>query len=216
MKELLQNVCRWTEGNFKFNFLINFFFNWKLFFFRSFFKYDHDRFEQFIKSKEKISGATLKPPELVQRAFDLKADGPEIEKELVEKQWNSLKDSIKLDNKESCFKSAVSVCDVSGSMSGTPMLAAIGLTIMTMSFTNEPWSNVCLTFSQDPTFVHLEKTLSFTQKVEKIRTAPWGYNTNITKTFKLIIDLAKKNELTQNEMPKYLFIFTDMVMFIFK
>lgn len=176
-----------------------------------FIEHDRERFEQFIKSREKISGATLKPPELVGRAMKLVSSADEeLEKELLEKQWISLKDSIKVDSTESCFKSALSVCDVSGSMHGTPMQAAIGLTIMTMSFTDEPWSNICLTFSEEPTFVHFEKNLTLIQKVKKLVGADSGLNTDLSKTFQLILKLAKKNKLKQSEMPKYLFIFTDM------
>lgn len=174
-----------------------------------FMKHDQDRFEQFVKSREKVAGATLKPPELIERAMKLQ-DNEELEKELLEKQWNSLKDSIKLDDKDSCFKSALSVCDVSGSMSGTPMNAAIGLTLMTMSFTNEPWSNLCLTFEKKPQFVHFEKNQTIYEKVHHLQKAPWGSNTDLTKTFKLILSLAEKHELKQSEMPKYLFIFSDM------
>lgn len=174
-----------------------------------FLEHDHDRFEQFIKSKTKIAGATLKPPELIERAINLSNEN-ELEKELLEKQWNSLRDSIKLDNKDSCFNSALSVCDVSGSMHGTPMNAAIGLTLMTMSFTNEPWSNICLTFSEKPQFVHFEKNQTLYQKVNQLINADAGFNTDLTKTFQLILEIAKKHELKQNEMPKYLFIFSDM------
>ena len=179
-----------------------------------FMRHDHDRFEQFVKSRDKISGATLKPPELVSRAMKLTNDeeleNKELEKELLEKQWNSLKDSIKLDNEDTCFKSALSVCDVSGSMDGVPMQAAIGLTLMTMSFTNEPWSNICVTFSEEPQFVHFEKNQTLYQKVNHLTNQDAGLSTDLTKTFELILKLAKKHELKQNEMPKYLFIFSDM------
>lgn len=174
-----------------------------------FIAHDNDRFKAFVQSREKVAGGALKPAELVDRAMAL-SDPNELELELLEKQWISLKDSIKLDDKESCFKSALCVCDVSGSMSGTPMSAAIGLTIMTMSFSNEPWSNICITFHENPTFVHLEKNMSLHEKVKKIRSAPWGNNTDLSKTFKLILNLAKELDLKQSEMPKYLFIFTDM------
>lgn len=173
-----------------------------------FLKHDHDRFEQFIKSQTKIAGGTLTPVELVKRSMDRPISLLEIE--LLEKQWNSLKDLIQIKDKETCFKSALCVCDVSGSMTGTPMEAAIGLTLMTMSFTSEPWCNICFTFSHNPQIVHLQGYRSFFDDVCQLRKADWGCNTDLTKTFKLILQVAKKNDLKQSDMPQSLFIFTDM------
>lgn len=174
-----------------------------------FMEHDRERFEQFIKSREKIAGATLRPPELVERAIYLE-HLDELEKELLEKQWHSLRDSIKVDSNNTCFRSALSICDVSGSMEGPPMNAAIGLTLMTMSFTSEPWCNLCLTFSRDPSFVHFDTSEPFYQKVKRLIEADAGLNTDLFKTFQLIVGLGKKHELKQSEMPKYLFIYSDM------
>ncbi|XP_049823252.1 uncharacterized protein LOC126265542 isoform X1 [Aethina tumida] len=178
----------------------------------SFLKHDKSRFEEFIMSPyKKVAGGTLTPIQLINRAFKVMKLKPNknIEETLLQKQWESLVESIQ--SKSNCLLSnAVSICDVSASMDGDPMLAAIGLTLMTLEKSNPPWNNICITFSEHPQFHKVNPDITFIEKVNSLKNMIWDANTNFDAVFDLILDLAKKNNLKQSEMPSILLVFTDM------
>lgn len=175
----------------------------------AFLKHDQERFESYLSdSKTKVAGASLKPVEIICQAMRLNISSNEAEKTVLEKQWISLVESLKKGGK--LLDKAVCICDVSGSMSGEPMEAAIGLTLITMQLTKPPWSRVCITFSENPELFHLPDGLSLTDKLYAMRGMPWGGTTNVQKAFELVLSLGKKNGLKQEDMPKVLFVFTDM------
>ena len=105
---------------------------------------------------------------------------------------------------------ALAVCDVSGSMAGVPMNAAIGLTILVMSLCEEPWNSLCITFSEDPEFHFVDPKKTFLEKLRSIKDMKWGYSTNFNKVFDLILSKATEQRLTAQQMPKLLLVFTDM------
>ncbi|CAG2111550.1 unnamed protein product [Medioppia subpectinata] len=184
-----------------------------------FIKHDKQRFEEFLASKTTISGAVLKPVEMVERGekyiFQTIAESEDqdfkLEMEVLEKQWLSLCEDIKkkggglLDN-------AIAVCDVSGSMNGTPMNAAIGLTILTMYLSQKPWNSMCITFDENPTFHIVDSKLTFIEKLRVMSTnsMAWGGTTNLNRVFDLILRKAVEQRLRNNQLPKVLIVFTDM------
>ncbi|XP_054162017.1 uncharacterized protein LOC128959989 [Oppia nitens] len=179
-----------------------------------FIKYDKQRFEEYLKSKETIAGAVLKPVELVDRGreymnigFNKEEDN--IEQQVIEKQWLSLCEDIKKKG-GGLFDNAIAVCDVSGSMNGTPMDAAIGLTLLVMYLSAEPWNSLCITFSEKSEFHFVDKDKTFIEKLSSLQTMNWGYNTNFNSVFNLILNKAVEQRLTNDQLPKVLIVFTDM------
>ena len=70
-----------------------------------------------------------------------------------------------------------------------------------------PFQNKMITFSQRPSWVTLNgKTLS--DNIDKIPSIV--ENTNIEAVFKMILEVAKANALAQEDLPKTLFIISDM------
>ena len=92
------------------------------------------------------------------------------------------------------------------------MSAARGLTILIMSLSEEPWNSLCITFSEEPHFHYVDPSLTFIEKLESINgnKMKWGYNTNLDKVFEQIVNKAVEQRLTNEQMPKMLFVFTDM------
>jgi len=182
----------------------------------TFIKHDKSRFlEYLLDPSSKVAGASLKPVELITEAMDMdklsdKKDGDIIKRLILEKQWISLVDSVKSSGGGGLLRNAVAVCDVSGSMAGIPMQAAIGLTLLTMAASEEPWNSMCITFHETPTVFNLDTDLGLLNSLSRMKGMPWGGSTDLQKVFELIVDTGKKQGLSDEQMPKILFIFTDM------
>lgn len=184
-----------------------------------------------------ISGATLMPHELlleaVACAFDaLHVQDPrqpnvkdfrkkiaDVKLRGIESQWKTMVDRVRqfgaLDN-------ALAVCDVSGSM-GTlwcrptrgqsiePIFPAVALSLLLSQIAKPPFNNGFITFSEEPKFVQLDPTLGLAECIETMSMTYAGFNTDFNKIFlELLLPLAIKNNLRQEDMIKRLFVFSDM------
>jgi hypothetical protein len=102
--------------------------------------------------------------------------------------------------------------DVSGSMdsdNGYPKNTAIGLGIRIAE--NSKLGNRVMTFSSRPTWVNLENTPSFTERVDKVRTADWGYNTDFYAALSLVLKAASTAKLSADDVAKLtLVVLSDM------
>jgi hypothetical protein len=147
----------------------------------------------------------------------------ETQARVVEAQWATLlerlRDAGELDN-------CIAVCDVSGSMgslphAGTagqpfavdPILPAISLSLVLARLAKPPFKDAFITFSADPQMVVLdpEGTVSLGETVIRMSRAHWSMNTDLDAVFlKLLLPLAKKHAVPQDQMIKRIFVFTDM------
>jgi len=80
----------------------------------------------------------------------------------------------------------IAMVDVSGSMYGDPMYAAIALGIRIAQ--NSMLGKRVLTFSAQPEWCNLDGYDEFVDMVNVVRQANWGMNTNIYAGFKMILD----------------------------
>lgn len=193
--------------------------------------------EAVTKGKRTISGATLQPHELVavvwkiihEYLWDIPVPGGDkkLKKALMDleagranAQWKTLVESIRnsaADNEKSSLGEAIAVCDVSGSMGSTfnspviPMYASIGLSILLAELAKPPFTNAMISFTDVAQVVNLNPEDSFVEKVRQVSQAPWGGSTNLLSVFTdVILPLAKRHKLKQEDMVKRLFVFTDM------
>ena len=187
--------------------------------------------------KSRISGAVLMPATLVHQvrqgeishhrvASDEKAKAKrlldekiaQINGKTLDGQWATLVKRIKDNGKMSC---SIAVCDVSGSMSGpvlsdktVPMDTAIGLSLLLAEITEPPFGGHFITFSANPQVLAVggpNDKRSFSQKVRHIMGSDWGMNTDFAAVFeRLILPMAIKHELKQEDMVKQVFVFSDM------
>ena len=65
------------------------------------------------------------------------------------------------------------------------------------------------TFSQDPQ-LHLIKGNTLLAKTEFIREMDWGMNTDLQKVFDQILEVAVEAKLTEKQLIKRVFVFSDM------
>ena len=201
-------------------------------------KKDFEHFDSYIEKvasgKSTISGATLLPSTLVRTVQSgsspynqVKAKGAdamvqkkqrEIQLKSIDGQWNTLVKRIK---DSGTLESSIAVCDVSGSMSGPrfsdstcPMDSSIGLSLLLAEVTKPPFGGAFITFSHTPQVMRVggpSDARSFTEKVRYIKDSNWSMNTDFVAVFeKLILPMAIENKISQDDMVKNVFVFSDM------
>lgn len=164
------------------------------------------RYEAFIKSKEtKVNAGALYPVDIAHRAFRasrLPYDDPE--RLALQKYWDNLPNYYG-DREEN----GIAIVDVSGSMIGTPMEAAVSLGAYIAEKAHGPFANHFITFSARPELVEFNG-VDITDKLNRCASADWGANTNLEAVFDMLLNVALANNTPQEDMPTRLYIFSDM------
>jgi len=165
---------------------------------KAFKRNDEDRFDEYLedvsKGKKKIKTSTLYTYEVFETLFS--------DEKTANVLWENLPDYT--DGRE-----ALVVADVSGSMSGRPMSVSVSLALYFAERNKGALRNYFMTFSASPQLVKvMGKTLK--EKINFIQRSDWGYNTNLNKTFEVLLKAAKKSKVKENELPKVLYIISDM------
>jgi hypothetical protein len=178
---------------------------------KAFSRHDGTRFGEYIenvkKGDEKIHSGTLYPYDILVAAglsfsrsyggdhFTINADP------VLEEQWKALPNFFHKP------LNGLAMIDTSRSMMGMPMAIAIGLGIYAGERNTGPFKDLIMTFSQHPEFIELKgKTLK--EKVECIESLV--ANTDLEAGMDLILKVAVENHVSQEEMPAYLLIISDM------
>lgn len=105
----------------------------------------------------------------------------------------------------------IAMVDVSGSMLGDPMNAAIALGIRVAE--KSMLGKRVMTFSATPAWVNLTGQDNFVDMVDVVRRADWGMNTNFAAALKMILDAIVTQKLTPEDVEDMvLAIFSDMQM----
>ena len=73
-----------------------------------------------------------------------------------------------------------------------------------------PFHNTYVTFSQRPSIVHFNDNSTLREKIAIARRHNDWTNTDIAKTFRLILNTAVKNNCSQEDLPKTVLIISDM------
>jgi len=168
----------------------------------AFMRHDEERFSQYLNDvsvgKEKINTGTLYPYDIVEKVLYGHEDNT-----VLEAQWNNLPNYI--DNE--C--NVLVMADVSGSMKGRPMATSIGLALYFAERNKGAYHNVFMTFSSKPEIVEIKGNTLF-NKINFISKANWEMNTNLEAALLKILEIAKENNCSQEEIPKSLIIISDM------
>jgi hypothetical protein len=170
---------------------------------QAFYKQDGVRYASYIsdvmEGKQKMNASVLFPSDLVHK---VNVDG--FNTNAYDAMWKSLPNYM-----EGCNERILPVCDVSGSMMGQPMEVSIGLGLYISERNEGPFKDLVLTFSDDPQFHKIEgNTLS--EKVFNLGRANWGMNTDLIKTFNVLLKRAIAGNVAQEDMPTKLLIISDM------
>ncbi len=179
----------------------------------AFIRNDNDRYQEFLNKvasgEEKLNTGTLAPYEIIRPA--LYADGvDEAERKSLDVTWNALEDFTREEN-------AIVVYDSSGSMFWEygnaygirPAEVAMSLAIYFAERNKGAFKNHFITFSENPQLVEI-KGENIYEKVKYCESFNEIANTNLQAVFKLILDAAVKNNVSQEELPSTIYIISDM------
>ena len=176
---------------------------------KAFGKNDYDRFSAYITSLEKgetkVNASAVYPYDIIK---SLNASGNH---KLPNEQWKALPNYLE-GNKELLLP----VCDVSSSMScsagSNKNLSCMDVCISLGMYISErnlgPFKDAFLTFHESPSLEVLNGSLS--DRYNQLRRAKWGGSTNLEATFKLVLDKAIANNVSQEDMPTMILILSDM------
>ena len=173
---------------------------------KAFKRRDSKKFSSFIErvksGEEKINASVLTPAEIVWKAFrrDLGDEADSI--------WKALPNYL-----GDVGEQALVVADTSGSMStnadGMPLAVALSLALYYAERNTGPWQGHFLTFSANPQMVRIRGT-GLLEKLIGMSSADWDGSTNVEAAFRLILRIATVNGLSQEDIPKKLYIVSDM------
>lgn len=164
------------------------------------------KYEAYAKdTTAKMNAATLYPHEIAHQAFEANYQPYESTNRLIlQKAWDNLPNYYG-DNVEN----GIAVVDVSGSMRGTPMEAAVSLGAYIADKAHGPFANHFITFSGNPALVKFEG-VDITDKLCRCVRADWGMNTNVEAVFDMLLNTAMKQNVKPEDMPNRVYIFSDM------
>ena len=196
---------------------------------KAFSKHDSDRYCDYLakvrSGDAKINITGILPHELANYYVNLRSTQDEYEEnETIELQWRAVVNDVK---SSGILGNSLAIIDLSGSMfsasnGSVPAQVAISLGIITSMCCKGLFKNKFITFSDTPELVSLIPDDLYKEYTEKgiepslytcfksLVDVEFGYNTNFVKSCEMIIKYGKEHNITDADMPKKLFIFTDM------
>jgi len=175
---------------------------------KAFYRHDEDRYKAYLESVKKgdakINAGTLMTYEiydmLLQRGFWSQPSPNDIAS--ANAFWNALPDYTNGDN-------AIVLADVSGSMNGRPMSVSVSLALYFADRNKGTFKDYFMTFTDQS---RLQKVVgnNLYEKMKCIQSADWHGSTNLQSAFDAILTAAKTDNTPANEMPKVLYIISDM------
>lgn len=171
------------------------------------------KYEAFAKDKTtKVNAEALYPQEIAERIFNSCGYGgwskrtvlSETDRLMLQKYWDNLKDFY--NGRE---ENGIAIVDVSGSMTGTPMNAAVSLGAYIAEKAHGPFANHFITFSNHPQLVRF-KGVDIVDKFIRCSNADWSGTTNLKAVFDLLLKTAINQDTRVEDMPTRLYIFSDM------
>ncbi len=182
---------------------------------RAFLNNDKERYSAFLErvntGEAKMNTGTLAPYELVRPLCELgynwRHEPVSAQQEaVINTTWNALERKESLEN-------ALAVIDTSGSMywQGNPIPASVALSLGIFFAENNKgaFANHFIMFSENPQLIEI-KGETLADKVRFIETFNEIGNTDIQKVFELVLNAAVKNNVPAGELPKTLYIISDM------
>lgn len=166
---------------------------------KAFHRNDETRFTEYlgavVKGEKKIKTSTL----FTYEVFDMVHEGQTATANVM---WDNLPDYTNGSN-------ALVIADVSGSMMGRPMSISVSLALYFAEHNKGAFKDYFMTFSDNPQLVKvLGNTLE--EKLDNIENQHWEMSTNIEAAFDAILQAAQKDSASADEIPKVLYIISDM------
>ena len=175
----------------------------------AFVRHDGDRYFQYLEDvksgKSKINSGVLFPYDIVHAYPWNSVDYT------LEEQWKALPNKVP-DN-----QSTLVVVDGSGSMGSTVGNTNVtchdvarSLAIYFAEKIKGPFNNTFITFSANPRMIHFDDDLTLCAKLDILRHYDECSNTDIERTFDLLLDAAVRHHMKQEDLPANILILSDM------
>ena len=176
---------------------------------QAFIRNDRERYESFIRKAAEdpsvMHTAALTPYDVIAPVLG-RREFSEAERRAMDTTWNALENYAGSDN-------SLVVVDGSGSMywntNLSPAAVAQSLGIYFAERNTGAFHDHFITFSANPRLIEI-KGKDIVDKVRYCMSFNECSNTNIEKTFMLILHTAVNNSLKQSDMPEKLYIISDM------
>lgn len=176
---------------------------------KAFKRHDNDRYEAFLgkveKGESKINSNTLYTYEIYNLVH---RDWSGQNTRTANAMWKALPDYTNGAN-------ALVLADVSGSMTSSyhsgvsPMSVSVSLALYFAERNKGAFNGYFMTFTERSRLQKISgNTLS--EKMSSIERADWGMSTNLQSAFDAILDAAKASNAPQSELPKILYVISDM------
>ena len=162
---------------------------------------------QVQSGNKKINAKTVQLYKLVKNAL---ISNESSSRDLLNALWKESGNSVK-----DLSHYIIPMCDVSGSMTCDeciPLYNSIALSLRLSEKTHPDFRNRILTFSEDSSWMKINPTMTFCEKVNIIRNDKnWGTQTNIYKAFEMILNVCVENNIPPTDVEKMILaIFSDM------
>ena len=173
------------------------------------------KYEEFAKSESTtVNAATLYPYEIVAKAtrhmgyWNRDLSLSETDRAMIEKYWDNQKDYF--NGKQS---NMLCVVDTSGSMTGNEASAPINIAISLGMYCAEraggPFKNHYISFSSRPQLIEIRGT-DFVDKVARIYRTNLCENTDLTRTFDMLLEIADRPTTREEDIPEKIVVISDM------
>ena len=183
---------------------------------KAFNKNDQERFAEWQRNLE-LGNATVKGAQLFPHELVYEVRTKHHSDAVCEGQWKVLEE---MTAKMGSLTDSIAVCDVSPSMqswtnvtnrklSFTPMDVGMAISLLIGHVVKGAFHNHIITFDDTPSF-HLLKDGSLLERYRTLSQAKWGQSTNLQAVFDLILTQAKQHKLKAEDLPKRIFIVSDM------
>ena len=171
-------------------------------------EHDAERYNAFVhravSGEETIHSAALYPYDIIENVVDMHWGEAEImADDTLEAQWRQLPDYVEAGT------NALVIADTSGSMSGRPMATSVGLAVYFAERNTGPYHNMFMSFS-GTSRIQMLKGETLAQKICSIDMFDWETNTNLQAAFRHVLEIAVKNHVAQEDIPKSLIVISDM------
>ena len=163
-----------------------------------------EKYMEDVKSgKIEMKGKNVGMIDFVKQALNCSDN---MDKDILNEQWKSnSKQTSKLGE-------IIPLIDTSGSMETDemkPLLSAIGLGLRVAE--KSKLGKRVMTFNAKPEWIKLDDKEDFVADVKKIKTIPWGMNTNFHKAMDLILDTIVELKIPSEEVENLILaVFSDM------
>lgn len=185
---------------------------------KAFIRNDNERYAAFLRAVQtgtaKLNTAVLTPYDIVRATMDtnrylghVRVGMSKEERLALDTSWNALEDFTKDED-------SLVVVDGSGSMywsavKSIPATVALSLGIYFAEHNKGRFKNHFITFSGSPRLIEL-KGADIYEKVAYCMGFREAANTNLERVFDLILQTAVINRMSQADMPKRLYVVSDM------